>query len=363
MSAQGRSGAPLTEGLAVLTVLVVAALEAWLVLRVVAEPEAALSILPLHGLVALGLLLAAFGMRGSVTERPHFVLFVVATVFLGPFGVVGAAGAALLSRAHAWRATPFEEWYRALFPEERRDRTRELYEKVVLRGHGPAERSTVAPFADVISLGSLQEKQAAIALIASHFRPEFAVALRAALNDQEAAVRVQAAAAVARIEQQFLRRSIALEARRAADSSDPTLLMELAGHYGALSATGLVDETRAREAAESALALYIDVRDRTEDEAVRVAAAGAAGRLLLRLGRTDEAERLLAPTATSDRATPDVVAPYLEALFRLRRFVDLRQLCIRLRDAGSEGLPEGVEDALALWTEDAPQPMLPAHTA
>ncbi len=363
MSAQARNGAPLTEVVAALIVLIVAALEAWLLLRVILEPEAVLSILPLHGLVSLGLLLAAFGMRGSVTESPHFLLFVVATVFLGPLGVAGAAGAALLTRVHAWRAMPFEEWYRALFPEERQDRTRELYEKVVLRGHGPAERSTVAPFADVMSLGSLQEKQAAIALIASHFRPEFAVALRAALNDPEAAVRVQAAAAVARIEQQFLRRSMALEARRAADPADPSLLMELASHYGALSVTGLIDETRAREAAEAALALFVDAAARTRDEATRLAATGAAGRLLLRLGRPDQAERLLAPVATSGQATPEVVAPYLEALFRLRRFVDLRQLCIGLRDAGSAGLPEGVEEALALWTEDAPQPMLPAQAA
>lgn len=363
MSVSDRAVSPILEGLAALIVFVVAALEAWFLVRVLRAPETVLSILQLHGLVALGLLLAAYGMRGRITESPHFLLFVVATVFLGPIGVAGAAGTALLARVHAWRATPFEEWYRALFPEERQDRTRELYEKVVLRGHGPAERSTVAPFADVMSLGSLPEKQAAIALIASHFRPEFAVALRAALNDQEAAVRVQAAAAVARIEQQFLRRSMTLEARRTADPTDPALLMELADHYGALSATGLIDETRAREAAEAALALYIDAAARAGKEEARLAATGAAGRLLLRLGRPDEAERMLAPIATGDQATPDLVAPYLEALFRLRRFVDLRQLCLRLRDAGSAGLPEGVEEALALWTEDAPQPMLPAQAA
>lgn len=363
MSAPGRTASPLAEGLAAIIVLVVAALEGWLLLRALLDPAAIPSILMLHGFVALGLLIAAYGMRGTVTESPDFLLFVVATVFLGPLGVAGAAGAALLTRIYAWRATPFEEWYRALFPEERQDRTRELYERVVLRGHGPAERSTVAPFADVMTLGSLQEKQAAIALIASGFRPEFAVALRAALNDQEAAVRVQAASAVARIEQHFLRRSMALEARRAVDPSDPVLLMELAGHYAALSATGLIDEMRAKEAAEASLALYVDAAARARDEATRLEATGAAGRLMLRLGRPDEAERVLAPIATTDQATPDLVAPYLEALFRLRRFVDLRQLCLRLRDSGSAGLPQGVEEALALWTEDAPQPMLPAQAA
>ncbi|WP_198374501.1 hypothetical protein [Neoroseomonas rubea] len=363
MSARHEPPSPITEALAALLVLVVAVLEAWLLLRAVADPSAIPAALQLHGLIALGTLLAAYGLRGAGGDDPAFLLFVVASVFLGPLGVAGAAVAALLRRIFAWRARPFAEWYQALFPEERPDRTRALYERVVLRGHGPAERSTVAPFADVIALGSLQEKQAAIALIASGFRPEFAIALRAALNDQEAAVRVQAASAVARIEQQFLQRSMALEARRAADRDDPDLLMEAARHHEALSATGLIDETRAQEAAEAALTLYLAAVARTPDGAARGDATVAAARLLLRLGRAEEAVRLLAPAAEADQATPGLVAVYLEGLFRLRRFVDLREFCLRLREAGSARLPDRVEEALTLWTEDAPQPMLPAKAA
>ncbi|MBP0465230.1 hypothetical protein J5Y09_14995 [Roseomonas sp. PWR1] len=363
MSAHEEAPSPITEALAALLVLVVAILEGWILVRAVADPTAIPAALQLHGLIALGTLLAAYGLRRAGGDDPAFLLFVVAAVFLGPLGVAGAAVAALLRRLFVLRARPFAEWYVALFPEERQDRTREIYERVVLRGHGPAERSTVAPFADVIALGSLQEKQAAIALIASGFRPEFANALRAALNDQEAAVRVQAAAAVARIEQQFLQRSMTLDARRSADPDNRDLIMEAARHHEALSATGLIDETRARESAEDALALYLDAVARTPAGPARTDATAAAGRLLLRLGRAEEAVRLLAPAAEEDQASPSLVAAYLEGLFRLHRYVDLREFCLRLREAGAARLPDQVEEALSLWTEDASQPMLPAKAA
>lgn len=363
MSARQPHASPVSDALTALLVLVVSGLEAWLLMRALGDPTAIPALLQLHGLVAAGLLLSAYGLRRAGGDDPAFLLFVVATVFLGPLGAAGAGFAAILRRAFAWRSRPFSDWYQALFPEERQDRTRALYEKVVLRGHGPAERSTVAPFADVIALGSLQEKQAAIALIASSFRPEFAVALRAALNDQEAAVRVQAAAAVARIEHQFLQRSMALDARRAADPDDVDLLMEAARHHEALSATGLVDEGRARESAEAALALYLEAVSRQPAGAARADATGAAGRLMLRLDRAEEAVDLLAPAAGADDAPSALIAAYLEALFRLRRFVDLREFCLRLRESGPNRIPKAVEDAFELWTEDTPQPLLQAKAA
>ena len=94
----------------------------------------------------------------------------------------GASFSAALRWVFARRSTPFERWYASLFPKMAASPTRALYERIALRGAGPAARSTVAPFADVIALGTVQEKQSVVTMVADEFRPAFAPALRSALT-------------------------------------------------------------------------------------------------------------------------------------------------------------------------------------
>lgn len=341
----------LVGSMSVLLVFALAVGEGALAVRLVQDEPRFGEVLALHGFLAAGTVIAAYGMRSRVRQDPVFLVFAVSAVFLGPLGIVGGSVAALARRIFALRARPFGEWYASLFPETAQSRVQALYQRLVLRGHGPGRRVTVAPFADVMALGSLQEKQTVIGLIAARFRPEYAPALRAALNDPEAAVRVQAASAVARIEQQFLQKGIALEERLAAAPGDRATLLDAAEHHEALAQCGLIDEGRAEAAAHTALKLRLRLLAAAPKAAGAEDCLAATSRLLLRLDRPDDVVRLLAPAVLRSAPAPQVIGPYLEGLFRLRRFVELRATCLRLTAGSGAMVPEPVRSAMRLWTE------------
>lgn len=346
---------------AVLTVLLASVTEAWLFLHFWQDAGEFTRLLALHGAIAAGTAITAFGLRRHAGREPVLLVFVISLAFLGPIGVAGACLSALMRRAFAWRARPFAEWYASLFPEEPQDRVRALHDRVVQRGHGPRARVTVAPFGDVMALGTLQEKQAAIGLIAARFEPSFAPALRAALNDAEAAIRVQAASAVARIEHRFLQQSMAIGERLAAHSDDPDILIEAARHHEAMASAGLLDEERARQAAEEAVQMYRRLLSLPEPGPWMEDAVAGAARMLLLLGEAEKAARLLAPAAARADAPATLVGLHLEALFRLHRFVDLREFCLRLDAARDARLPTPLREALRMWRSDgAALPVLAA---
>jgi tetratricopeptide (TPR) repeat protein len=233
--------------------------------------------------------------------------------------------------------------------------TRALYERLALRGGGPGTRSNVAPFSDVMALGTVQQKQAVITMIADEFQPSFAPALRSALNDAEPAIRVQAATASARIENHFLERSMALEEQRAAAPDDPDVLLALARHHDEYADTDLLDTSRAQGERRQALEYYDRVeRFRPGDPGV----AEALGRLLLRLGQPERAVGYLEPLAEGGEASPAALASYLEGLYRLRRLGRLRAAARRLgkRIAASDQ-PEEVREAARLWAEGTGEDM------
>ena len=74
----------------------------------------------------------------------------------------------------------------------------------IVAGRELSGRSAWRSFRDILALGSFEDKQAALAILTRRFTPPLAPALRLALNDPDAAIRVQAATAAARIEDLFL---------------------------------------------------------------------------------------------------------------------------------------------------------------
>jgi polysaccharide biosynthesis protein PelE len=301
-------------------------------------------------LAVSGVLMGAAAMLYRCGGRdPAFLLLVISTAAMGPFGALGAGLGAALRYLFALRATPFEGWYATLFPTLEISPTRALYERIALRGGGPDARSSVAPFSDVMALGTFQQKQAVITMIADEFRPSFAPALRSALNDAEPAIRVQAATASARIENRFLEQAITLEERRAATPDEPNLLLTLAQHHDAYANTGLLDTGRAQGERRQALDCFEHVaRLRPDTPGV----GKTIGRLLLRLGQPERALLHLESLAMGAAATPDVLAWYMECLYRLGRSGLLRRVAHQYgaRIAASD-LPYEVREAIRLWAE------------
>ncbi|MEA2790416.1 MAG: hypothetical protein QOG73_2822 [Acetobacteraceae bacterium] len=305
------------------------------------------------GLLGIGLLLLSRRDRAN----PALVLFIICVTAMGALGALGGALTVVLHRGFARRVTPFAEWYASLFPKIKTTRTRTLYERIVLRGGGPPKRSTVTPFLDVMALGTVQQKQAVIGLIADGFRPAFAPALRNALNDPESAIRVQAATAFSRIENSFLNRSIMLEARRVQHPEDVDVVCEHARYHEDCAESGLLDDGRANTERKDALACWERVNEmRPGDPMV----AEAVARLLLQLGRPEEALLQLQLLAARPDPSPGALAGYFSCLFRLGHFRRLRDASTmfgnRVELAFSQ---DGVGEALRLWSNEATKSAMP----
>lgn len=292
--------------------------------------------------------------RGS--RDPGFLLLVVATVMMGPFGAVGAGLGAGLRALFSLHPVPFEAWYTALSPTLETSSTQLLYERLVLRSGGLAARSTVTSFQDIMALGTVQQKQVVLTAIADKFRPEFASALRRALNNAEPAIRVQAATVSARIEAQFLDRSLQFRHRQAVAPDDPALLLGLARHHDAWADTGLLDKQRARSERLQALKSYERLAAVREGD---LAIDEAIGRLLLHVDRPDRALLKLEAAAMRPGATQPARALHLACLYRLGRFAELRAAARRYWPGiSASALPDEQREAARLWAGAVPARVL-----
>jgi tetratricopeptide (TPR) repeat protein len=273
-------------------------------------------------------------------------LVAVAHAALGPVGSAGAMLANALGVYFDRHATPVDEWRRTLFPEAVEDPDAKLWALVDLRN---TDRPTaIAPFVDVIEHGALAQKQAVVALIAKHFRPAFAPALRRALQDPQNAVRVQAATAVSLIEAAATSDALTLERQRRERPDDPSVLLQLARHEDSYAFTGLLDPNREQESRGRAIEAYRAYLTQCPDDTT---ALHELGRLCARLGRHAEALSCFEEVVAHDDS-PTARLWIMECLFHLQRFGELRQ---RARESaallsGKPGaLPLETEQVLKLW--------------
>jgi thioredoxin-like negative regulator of GroEL len=303
----------------------------------------------LAGLLACHAAIAgATGAAVIVSGRAHqpgLALLVVGTAAVGPLGAVGVLVTTALTTYFASKATSVEAWHAMLFPPTEVDPRAALWRRIGQRASDRPADAQVTPFLDILSVGSIPQRQAVIALIAQQFRPAFAPALRLALRDEHNVVRVQAATAIARLENGFLERTLRLERQARDRPDDDAVRLELAGHYDDYAFTGLLDPSRELDCRAKATASYRAYLDRhPEDVGVRFRLA----RLELRRGELEAAERLLRALVT-ERSAPDASLWLMECLFRQGRYGAVRAIASESPPADHEAQPPEVASAIALW--------------
>ncbi len=309
--------------------------------------------LSLHGLVAMAWVISV--ILSHPKGRPYsssYALLMVSAVFLGPVGVTGMMLTTLVRVQFGGKARGIENSFFGLFPESTSSPHSLLCERI-LNGESSAQiYDTLVSFSDVMANGAIDEKQAVIALISSQFKPAFASVLQLALSDHEPAVRVQAATAVAHIESTFLETAIRLKDRCDHEPERSELALALARHFDEYANSGLLDVQSAEATRLESLKLYRHyLQHATSSEQLDAWII----RLLVRLGRLDEAVALCAPLVDAGKASTGLLTWYAEALFELRRYSDLRMLCGKFQDAASSSalLSEPCQQAMALWAGDS----------
>ena len=140
------------------------------------------------------------GASGGNADAAIFLLLAIATAGTGPFGALGMFAAMMADTRRPSEASAGE----GAAGETAGEISKRLHDSIVAGRELSGRSSGLASFRDILAFGSFQDKQAALAIITRRFTPPLAPALRMALNDPDAAIRVQAATAAARIEDLFL---------------------------------------------------------------------------------------------------------------------------------------------------------------
>jgi hypothetical protein len=269
---------------------------------------------------------------------------------LGPAGSAGTALVLAMAAWHSRHTVPFEEWYRALFPDTEQDAQLAAWERIIDEQTGE-NNGSVPAFADVLAFGTVTQKQSLLALVNRRFRPELGPVLKRALVDDDNAIRVQAATAISRIETVFLQDSLRLTQNIADCPNDPAPVLAMARLCDEFAFAGILDARREAETRASALIHYRRYLQMVPGEPNILL---TVARQELRQGRFPEALDLL------DRAA-DAGWTDQAILWRLECFCGLgtpdaaRDLAVRYKDrllASSYVSPEAA-DAIRLWADGA----------
>src|SRR5262249_46794320 len=145
-----------------------------------------------------------------------------------------------------------------------------LLERAALGMSVPPAKSRVEPFQDILSGGTVLQKQMAIAKITRYFRPSFAPLLRQASQDANAAGRVQAATALAKLEHDFTLQAMQMTKAQKASPEDRAAQIKLATLYDNYAQAGLLDEESQRSLREKAAAIYRTQLTQRDDAALRL---------------------------------------------------------------------------------------------
>jgi hypothetical protein len=301
----------------------------------VADSTAALTLgTPPNGLIfAAALYLGSLwlaALTALVSQRrdgEQFSLFLVPLVAAtGPFGAaIGLLAAIMHARSESEAISP-SEWIDSLFERGEDRESDRLHERITFGLDDFEATGGVEPFSDILSGGAVLQKQMAIAKIARYFRPAFAPLLLQAARDPNAAVRVQAATALAKIERDFMARYIKLENDlRDLPDNDPSKL-KLAELYDDYAHANLVDDANRQSLRQKSMAIYEACLAQQENADWRL----KLGRLYLRDGKPEMTRACLKPVVEAAEPPRGAMLWYMEALFQLKEFGDLRRLADRI---------------------------------
>ena len=173
--------------------------EAVVVLQAFAPGASMVSAVSVHAVVMLIVACLLFWNRQPSEDRTISATIWIVIAVAGPAGAI--ASLAMLPFIGRTGAGPevLKAWYARLAGAGHSDPATHMYGSVLAGRVVRLDDTMTADFAEVISSGTLAERQAALGLMARKFHTDYAPALEMALRSPEPVVRVQAAAVVARV--------------------------------------------------------------------------------------------------------------------------------------------------------------------
>ncbi len=279
------------------------------------------------------------------------LLLAITVALTGPFGAAGSLLTLILNIIYNRYSQSFKEWFETIFPHKEISLPEEINENIISGRDESSKKYSVIPFMDVMSVGSEAQKREALSKMTSMFHPSFASAINRALNDPNNAIRVQAATAITRIENSFLEKSITINKIAGLRPYDANIKLIQAKHYDDYAYTGILDSEREEANRAKALEYYQEyLKMKPDDSNVRL----FIGRLLKRSGDFSSACEWFKKCLDEGFVTDVIVTWYIECLYELGRYSELRNVCsvYYSRLSEDERLSPSFIESIRIWTGD-----------
>ena len=304
-----------------LVALFIGLIDLWLTLAVIDGGVAASFALIIHFvIIGIGYLLTFLRNQSGMDTRASSTTLLMLLI-AGPFGGLGAIAMILSHLVFRQDSLSFSEWVGFIYPRPQMTLGEEIYDDIDLKVDEHPRQYDVLPFMDVMRLGSVEQKREAINQVMLHFNPRFASVLQAALKDHSLSVRTLAATSIARLEKELQGKERKLEQILQHSEQTPELLLATARFYDDYAFSGLVDSERKDHYIKQSYDFYQRyIRRRSGDTRV----AAWVGRLLVRSGQQEKAASWLKQLIEEDRSDGHIISWYLEVLFSLGRYAELR---------------------------------------
>lgn len=311
-----------------------------------------------HIIVSGIVLLVSYRQFKAERDATFTLILAVTCAVMGIFGAVGSLMSAVSYILFRQKAMSFYDWLKTIFPPDDNSHSEQVYDDIIFGVDENPRSYSVMPFLEVMQVGSEVQKRRALSRMTMHFHPRLAPAFKAALKDKNNTIRVQAATAVAKLENQFMEMLQNIREASVLAPHDPKVTFATARFYDDYAYTGLLDNEREKRNREQAITFY---KKYLEHDADHIESWTAIGRLHFRAKQYAESAEWLRHALDRGWHSKNIIAWYFECLYKLNDFKLLREAVAtygRFINA-REDLPLGLANAIELWMNHGSAPAAP----
>ena len=324
--------------------------ESWLFIEFLNGNEEALKqLLIAHTASILTFLTGCIILHKKQYDIKSCAMLLIYSAILGPIGIFSMTAMSIIYILTYRSSTDFLSWLSALFPEYSGSKSEDIFEQIIYSGNSESDTVEIEPFSDIMEYGTIEQRQLAIVRISQHFKPKFAPILLNALHDEENTVRVQAASALATIEDNFSRRYQTLKKETAAEDVDKTQLFQFAFLCNEYANSGLIASERSYELRNSIIETTLAYLNIDPDN-LSIKMLLAHNYFFIK--EYEKAETVLEETLKTEINSENSQL-YLSTLFKQKKFDKVSTYCVRnyLRIKAIPNLPLNHLKAVKLWKQ------------
>ena len=286
------------------------------------------------------------------TDVRNHIISCIFLFFLGPMGCFIAIVSSTFNLFYSRKLKiSFSDWlFSYLYADDHNEKDSDkIYKRIVSGQEIFADSIDTEPLIDIMSFGSLEQKQAALIKAVKHFRPQLMMpVLQMGLDDPNNAIRVQAAAGLAKIQDDFHKKYTVYERKVMENTESTEELIDFAKLCEEYSASQLLNSERKAAVIKESITLYERCVALSPDNTdLKISLI----RMLMISGKTDRAHELLTEVLPLIKTpSPAIAHTLMELLFKMNRFAEMRHFANEWKADMNKNFGYAINEKIDLWS-------------